>query len=84
MFNLVLRLRARKSPNTVCMEQKPERKKLRKIMGFVQALLSQIGKQNCFKHRTYCYSMLYVHEEMKSHNRKFTSSLGYHQAGEEE
>lgn len=53
-------------------------------MGFVQALLSQIGKQKCFKRRTYCYSMLYVHEEIKSHNRKFTSSFGYHQAGEDE
>lgn len=52
-------------------------------MVFVQALLSQIGKQKCFKCRTYCYRMLYVHEEMKSHNIKFTSSLGYHPAGEE-
>lgn len=54
-----------------------------KFMGLVQALLSQIGKQKCFKCRTYCYNMLHVHEEMKSRNRKFTSSMGHHQTGEE-
>lgn len=54
-----------------------------KFMGLVQALLSQIGKQKYFKCRTYCYNTLRVHEEMKSRNRKFTSSMGHQQTGEE-